>query len=58
MASVIHLPEANDLPGRPLLLEGVATERALMLDGPGRDAARQKRILDDVWAVVAFWKGG
>ncbi|WP_410277942.1 arylesterase [Guyparkeria sp.] len=49
-----RLAEANDLPALPFLLEGVATERELMMDdGLHPNAEGQKRVLENVWSVVA-----
>lgn len=49
-----RLAGANDLPVLPFLLEGVATDPDLMLDdGLHPNANGQKRVLENVWDVVA-----
>ena len=49
-----RLAEENDLPALPFLLEGVASERDLMLDdGIHPNAAGQERVLENVWELVA-----
>ena len=49
-----RLAEENDLPALPFLLDGVATERELMLDdGIHPNADGQERLLENVWELVA-----
>lgn len=49
-----QLADERDLPVLPFLLEGVATERELMMDdGIHPNAAGQERVLKNVWEVVA-----
>lgn len=49
-----RLAEENHLPGLPFLLEDVATHRDLMFDdGLHPNAVGQKRVLENVWDVVA-----
>ncbi len=53
-----RLAQDNDLPGLPFLLEGVASERELMMDdGIHPNAKGQERVLENVWDVVApLWE--
>ena len=53
-----RLAEDNDLPALPFLLEGVATERELMMDdGIHPNAEGQERVLENVWELVApLWE--
>ena len=49
-----QLASERDLPVLPFLLEGVASERELMMDdGIHPNAAGQERVLENVWEVVA-----
>ncbi|MCL7750626.1 arylesterase [Guyparkeria hydrothermalis] len=53
-AMYARLAEENDLPGLPFLLEGAADDRELMFDdGLHPNAEGQKRVLENVWEVVA-----
>lgn len=53
-AMYARLAEENDLPGLPFLLEGAAGDRELMFDdGLHPNAEGQKRVLENVWGVVA-----
>lgn len=55
-----RLAQDNDLPVLPFLLEGVASERELMMDdGIHPNAEGQERVLENVWDVVApLWELG
>ena len=49
-----HLATSNDLTVLPFLLDGVASERELMMnDGIHPNAAGQERVLENVWKLVA-----
>ncbi|MFI9653464.1 arylesterase [Guyparkeria sp. GHLCS8-2] len=53
-----RLAETNGLPVLPFLLDGVASERELMMDdGIHPNAEGQERVLENVWGVVApLWE--
>ncbi|MGC8697343.1 MAG: hypothetical protein ACP5Q0_02620, partial [Halothiobacillus sp.] len=54
-----QLAQKNDLPLVPFLLDGIATNSALMQpDGLHPNAEGEPWVLDNVWAVVAPLWGG